>query len=461
MRSLVGMTTPAVSAINLRNRRDRHWANSSRELMFRTRGPKQREQCWSDMDKTAMLDTALRGFTCGPIYTIKDLDESIEDVFDGAHRCEAIFDFIDGKYSITKGKRDTIKWDTSPLKGLEGKKFEEIPKDMQERLLKYTFSINVIDPETAKDSDALQMLWERLSKAGLPLNNYETKIQTHTILQKEVLENSVADWIESPLIPKKKSVRGNIEVKLNKLLALSEEEVLPAAGSMEDLVTKWSEKLLGKGVKEIDDNTNAKKDSFIQRLKTMRSILKELEERGAFKKDGKAFMDKSHEVPLLILLGRLGYWFESISKFKRVFTDVNNFIKDILQMNPNDLCKLLNVNSRNATFQKSLIKHTDTFIKALSEKANERRLFTQTEKKKKLDEQGGRCALCSELIEGDQRRAGDHIIEYTLGGSTTYENLQVVHQSCHETKNMLRAAPQAFGLAEPNLWARLSADAFC
>lgn len=433
------MTTPAVSAINLRNRRDRHWANASRELMFRTRGPKQRDPCWSDTDKTAMLDTALRGFTCGPIYTIKDLEEGIEDVFDGAHRCEAIFDFIDGKYPITKGKKDTIKWETSPLKGLEGKKFEEIPKEMQERLLKYTFSINVIDSETAQDSDALQMLWERLSKAGLPLNNYETKIQTHTILQKEVLETSVADWIQTPLIPQKKSVRGNIEVKLNKLLALSEEEVLPSAASMEDLVTKWSEKLLGKNVKEIDENTNAKKESFIQRLKTMRSLLKELQERGAFKKDGKEFMDKSSEVPLLILLGRLGYWFDSVSKMKRVIADVTKFISDILQMNPNDVCKLLNVNSRNSTFQKSLIRHADEFLKPLSHKANERRLFTQAEKKKKLDEQGGKCALCSELIEEEQRRAGDHIVEYCLGGSTTYENLQVVHQSCHETKNMQKS----------------------
>lgn len=423
------------TAISLRNRRDRHQADQLDELMFRTRGPKQRESCWSDIDKTAMLDTALRGFTCGPIYTIKDLDEGIEDVFDGAHRCEAIFDYIDSKYPITKGKKDTIKWGTSPLKGYEGKYFKDLLRESQDRLKKYTFTINEIDTETAQDPDALQMLWERLSKAGKPLNNYETKIQTHAILHKEILEPTTAEWIKSPLVQVEKSKRGQVEVKLNKLLALSEKEVLPNTASMEDLVSKWCEENLGKTVKEIDENTRNKKDIFIQRLKVMRSLLRIMEDRNVFvfsSEDTKK--NKSSDVPLLIILGRIGFWIPSVSKFNHVAEEICKFVHDILELTPTKLCDLLKVNSRNAQYQHALRNHVDQKLKILSEKANERRLFTPAEKKKKLEEQGGCCTLCNESIHQHQRNHGDHIIEYCKGGDTKYENLQVVHKHCHETK---------------------------
>jgi CII-binding regulator of phage lambda lysogenization HflD len=432
-----------VTAITLRNRRDQHQADQLEEPLFRTRGPKQRAPCWSDIDKTAMLDTALRGFTCGPIYIIKDLEEGIEDVFDGAHRCEALFEFIDNKYPITKGKKDTINWNSSPLKDYVGKYFKDIPKDLQDKVKKYPFSINVIDPETAEDSDALQMLWERLSKAGKPLNNYETKNQTHTILQKEVLEYSVIDWLKSPFIQQDKSNRGHVEVKLNKLLALSESEEVNVFGSMEDLVSKWCEAELGKGVKEIDENTRNKKDELNLRLKNMRSILRELEDKNIFHdKEGNIDKDvnhKSREVPLLIILGRLGYWFPSVSKVKRSSIEICTFISDILKMNPNDLCKLLGVNSRNATFQKALIRYVDQKFREIKGGSEGRRLFTPAEKDKKLEEQGGKCAICNEKIHNHQRREGDHVMEYCLGGKTNYDNLQVVHKLCHEQKNIVAA----------------------
>jgi hypothetical protein len=432
------------TCITLRNRRDQHQADQIEEPLFRTRGPKQRAPCWTDIDKTAMLDTALRGFTCGPIYIIKDLDEGVEDVFDGAHRCEALFEFIDNKYPITKGKKDTINWNSSPLKDHIGKYFKDIPKDLQDKIKKYPFSVNVIDSETAEDSDALQMLWERLSKAGKPLNNYETKNQTHTILQKEVLEYNVVDWLKSPFIQQDTSKRGHVEVKLNKLLALSQSEEVSVFGSMEDLVSKWCEAELGKSVKEIDENTRNKKDELNQRLKNMRSILRELEDNNIFHdKEGNLDKDvnhKSRDVPLLIIMGRLGYWFSNVSKMKRSNTEICKYISEILRMNPNDLCKLLNVNSRNATFQKALIRHVDQMFRELKGATEVRRLFTSVEKNKKLEEQGGNCAICSQPIHKHQRKAGDHIVEYCVGGDTKYENLQVVHKICHEQKNFTPAA---------------------
>ena len=104
-------------------------------------------------------------------------------------------------------------------------------------------------------------------------------------------------------------------------------------------------------------------------------------------------------------------------------------------MNSNDLCKRLEVNSRNATYQKKIVILIDNILRDYSEKTKERRLFTQVEKKTKLDEQGGLCAKCKKPIHEYHRNDGDHIIEFRNGGHTTFENLQILHKLCHENKN--------------------------
>ena len=428
----------AINAITLRNRRDVHFAEQYEVPLFRTRGPKQRQPCWTIEKDMAMLDTVLRGFHCGPLYILQDVENTIDDVFDGAHRCEAVFNFIDNKYPVTKGKKDTIQWETSPLRDHVGKYFRELPIAMQKQIKEYCFYINIIDSETAGDADALSMLWERLSWAGMKLNTFEAKIQTHYTFQKEVLEPCAADWLKTLFFPAEKSLRGQAELKLQKLLALSEYEVLPAFGSMEDLVKMWGADVLGKSTESIEASTQAKKEGFLGRLRYMRNLFKELQDRNIFHVDGEPILDKSKDVPLLIIMGRLACSFTAMSSFRRVADEVCPTVHDILKMNPNDLCKHLKVNSRNASFQKKLIEYVDSKFKPLSDKAKERRCFTPAEKTKKLKEQGGLCAECQNPIHGYQRNAGDHIVEYCKGGETAYENLQILHKICHEEKNMIR-----------------------
>jgi 5-methylcytosine-specific restriction endonuclease McrA len=57
--------------------------------------------------------------------------------------------------------------------------------------------------------------------------------------------------------------------------------------------------------------------------------------------------------------------------------------------------------------------------------------------KKKLKEQNFNCPICKRAILEHQRTAGDHIVEFCRGGNTTYENLQILHKVCHDTKNMV------------------------
>lgn len=428
----------SIDAITLRNRTDRHIAEMLQAHLFRTRGPTQRANCWEIEDKMAMLDTALRGFACGPIYIIQDVDEKIDDVFDGAHRCEAVFDFIDNKYPITKGKKITVNWASSPLKDHIGKFFKDLPPTIQLQLKQYKFYINIIDQETANDPASRGILWQRLSKAGKPLNNFETKTQTHGLLYQNILKPNVGNWLTTALFQKDKSTRGQVETLLLKLLALSEKETLYSFNSIEDLTDKWCDDVLGLTTDDINRNTAEKTEMLSNRIKHIRSIMKELQDKKILHTaDGVSFsIDKSNELPLLLSLGRLGYWFRSVSQLKRVLDEVCDAVSEILKMTPTQRCEYLGVTSRNAGYQKKLIEELDRRFKPLAEKSNERRCFTAAEKKRKLEEQGGLCTECKEPIEEYQRTAGDHIYEYCRGGTTTYENLQILHKLCHEKKNM-------------------------
>lgn len=153
--------------------------------------------------------------------------------------------------------------------------------------------------------------------------------------------------------------------------------------------------------------------------------------------DGSAFsINKSNELPFLLGLGRLGYWFRSITQLKRVLDEVSTTLSEILKMSPKERCEMLGEDSRNASYQKKLIKEFDERFKPFAEKSSERRCFTAAEKARKLEEQGGLCAECKEPIADYQRTAGDHIVEFCRGGATKVENLQILHKLCHEKKNM-------------------------
>lgn len=425
----------SVEAVTLKIRRDPYAAKKFNWYHFITRGPIQRKPCWTLSDNIAMIDTVVRQWKCAPIYIIQDINKNIDEVFDGAHRCEALFDCIDDKFIIEKVS--TVDWKTSPLKDSIGKKFSEFTPKMQNLITGYKFDLNIIDDETANDPAALKILWSRLSKSGKELNNFETMIPIHTILHKEILAPNLSVWYKTLFFSQSDSKRGQLEIKLNRLLCLSEKENLPVFSSMEDLIKKWCDEVLGLTTEEINRNSKEKSENMIQRLKNMNALYKELEDRTVLRdKDGKSIIDKSKDVPLIIILGRMGYWFPNVGKFKRCEKEICKIIKDILLMNPNDLCKYLTVTSRNATFQKALIKDIDNKFKPLSEKYNEKRLFSPAEKQKKLKEQGFKCTICNKTILEHQRAAGDHIVEFCRGGNTTYENLQMVHKLCHETKNM-------------------------
>ncbi len=63
----------------------------------------------------------------------------------------------------------------------------------------------------------------------------------------------------------------------------------------------------------------------------------------------------------------------------------------------------------------------------------ERRLFSTSMKKKKYEDQMGICPHCKMRYEYGEME-GDHIIPFSKGGKTTWENLQMLCRPCNRKK---------------------------
>ena len=62
------------------------------------------------------------------------------------------------------------------------------------------------------------------------------------------------------------------------------------------------------------------------------------------------------------------------------------------------------------------------------------REFDDKMKRKKYEEQKGICSLCGQHYEFTEMQ-GDHIVPWSRGGKTVYENLQMLCRLCNNTKS--------------------------
>ena len=67
------------------------------------------------------------------------------------------------------------------------------------------------------------------------------------------------------------------------------------------------------------------------------------------------------------------------------------------------------------------------------ETSSESRSFPYSMKKRKYDQQGGCCAHCGKHYPISQMDA-DHIVPYSKGGKTTWDNLQILCRHCNRSK---------------------------
>ena len=427
--------TESEKAISLKLRRDPHYANEHSQKCLVTRPSIQRAPCWSIHDKTEMIDTAARGWTCPPIYMISrssfvDVCPEGEDhIFDGAHKVETLFDFMDDKFALKYTDLST-----AFLAEYNGMKFSELPMQIRNSIKNYRFNINYIDEETAGDPDLLKVLWIRVNRAGKRLNDYEINIPVIAPLLAGVITPCMPEFFETPMFPKDATNRGDLEHTLLKLLAVSDYNTTDkqSGNSLSGLVSAWYVRCLGRTMKEREDNVTANREKWCATLTRCLKIMKDLEQLNTFcTDDGTSIMEESQRTELVLFLGRAAALFPRIEDFRSQKRPIAEKLKAIFLKPCMELVTELGCKSRNWTFHRKIIKLCDTI---LTDTVVQPRLFTKEQKEAKLAEQGGLCAMCHKKVLAHHLVDGDHIVEWCQGGETSMANLQILHRMCHMMK---------------------------
>lgn len=129
----------------------------------------QRRKRWDNGKKSRLIESFIMNVPLPPVF-LYEYDYAKYEVMDGLQRLTTIFDFYSGKFAL----EDMGYW-----KELEGKRYDELPKEIQKGIDRRYISSIVLLEETAKSPEEAeelkQIVFERLNSGGEKLTPQETR----------------------------------------------------------------------------------------------------------------------------------------------------------------------------------------------------------------------------------------------------------------------------------------------
>ncbi len=139
----------------------------------------QRRPVWKKGAKSYLIDTIIRGYPI-PIIFIREKQtdvfklEPVRDIVDGQQRLRTLISFIMPKaLKDYNPEKDDFKISRSHNRELANKRFDDLDRDLKQRILDYQFSVNVL-PADVEDRDIYQ-IFARMNSTGLKLKSQEIR----------------------------------------------------------------------------------------------------------------------------------------------------------------------------------------------------------------------------------------------------------------------------------------------
>lgn len=129
----------------------------------------QRRKRWDNVKKSRLMESFIMNVPLPPIF-LYEYEYAKFEVMDGLQRLTSIYDFYSGKFAL----EGLEYW-----KELNGKKYDELPTEIQRGIDRRYISSIVLLEETAKSEaeaeELKQIVFERLNSGGEKINPQETR----------------------------------------------------------------------------------------------------------------------------------------------------------------------------------------------------------------------------------------------------------------------------------------------
>jgi len=389
----------------------------------------QRRLVWPLSHKIYLIDTILRGLPIPKFFVQVIIDtkkgKSIYNVVDGQQRLNAIFEFIDGKFSLSKKHHP---FPDRLDEELDDCTFQDLPKDSQEKFWSYTLTVEqLID---ASDEEIRDM-FVRLNKNNVRLNPQELRNALYEGDFKKLAYELADEWAEDFFLK-------------NKILSLPSIRRMSDAEFVSELLVAMMYGIQDKK-KKLDkyyaDNEEMDEGEKRRLKRNFNKVIEITENILGDKIKTTRFRNKSDFYSLFYVIYELlkgGYKFDPnlFEEIKKILINVHE--KARLESKNPLMVKYyeVTVNSPDAeSSRKFRDKVLKELIKPLLTKTDGKRFFTETQKqfiwhnsKNKI------CSICGKKVEKYEDYEPDLIIPWSEGGLTTIENAQVKHRWCSRKK---------------------------
>lgn len=392
-------------------------------------------EAWNDEWRTQLIEVILDGQTINPIWTIDNDDEDCEDVLDGMHRLTTIFKYLNNEFALNK----KYFLDKARNEKNHNCKFEDLTKETQKKFKDYKLSFNKLDTSYHHNSDKRHQKWKQLNQNAAPLNHFEYNKGLFVNFYNAITPHK--DYYTEKLFFHKKDNRGAIEMKVIEIYILS--NILPNNwSSISNMIDKFCTEEIGETTEFINIYLEKEKQNIEKKVEFTKKVITTLYNEQIFATDKSIY--KSYFIIYQILIGRLVYFFTKDNNpnptklFNRHCQDIIKIMnKTFFEVEISALLNRYDLQTRNSQFQKNLCNDIDELIQDICTRTAGPRCFARSIIDKKLKEQDNKCVMCKEEKNGGWE--GDHILEWSRGGTTTYDNLQVLCTFCHQnkTRNMV------------------------
>jgi len=390
----------------------------------------QRRLVWPVSHKVYLIDTILKGLPIPKFFVQLIVDpktgKTIYNVVDGQQRLNAIFEFIDGKFSLSRRHHP---FPEQLEEEIEDCTFQDLPKEYQEKFWSYLLTVEQLINATENE---IRDMFVRLNKNNVRLNPQELRNALYEGDFKKLVYELADEWAEDFFLK-------------NKILSLASIRRMGDAEFVSELLVavlygiQDKKKKLDKYYAD-NEEMDEREVRFLRR--TFNKIINLI--INIFGDDLKTtrFKNKSDFYSLFYVLFELlkeGYKFDEniFEEIKKVLIDVHKEAK--LESNNPIMVKYyeVTVNSPDAeSSRKFRHKVLRELIEPLLIKTDKRRFFTETQKQFIWHmSKDKRCAICGKIVKRYEDYEPDHIIPWSKGGLTTIENAQITHRNCNKRKS--------------------------